>query len=175
MTLLNRPAHNKATHNDRSFSFASSVWKSIPILYSKGLRCFLFMYIVMYRFDDCVQGGESRFVDAFHVAETFRRQHPEKFMVLTRVPATFQKIHYDRYSVLCWFSSIHVLNLNTGYRFFKSSSSFVLPLSMHLISLNMALGDFSILWCEHNELQSVPPLTPYWFGDELYGDWLFFH
>ena len=28
--LLNRPAHSKATLGDRSFSFASSVWNSIP-------------------------------------------------------------------------------------------------------------------------------------------------
>ena len=30
MPLLNRPAHSKATPGDRSFSFASSVWNSIP-------------------------------------------------------------------------------------------------------------------------------------------------
>ena len=28
--LLNRPSHSKATHGDRSFSFVSSVWNSIP-------------------------------------------------------------------------------------------------------------------------------------------------
>ena len=34
--LLNRPAHSKATHGDRSFSFASSsVWNSIP----NDVRC----------------------------------------------------------------------------------------------------------------------------------------
>ena len=30
MPLLNRPAHSKATLGDRSFSFASPVWNSIP-------------------------------------------------------------------------------------------------------------------------------------------------
>ena len=30
MPLLNRPAHSKATVGDRAFSFASSVWNSIP-------------------------------------------------------------------------------------------------------------------------------------------------
>ena len=36
MPLLNRPAHNKATLGDRSFSFASSsVWNSIP----NDVRC----------------------------------------------------------------------------------------------------------------------------------------
>ena len=35
MLLLNRPAHSKATLGDRSFSFASSVWNSIP----NDVRC----------------------------------------------------------------------------------------------------------------------------------------
>ena len=36
MTLLNRPAHNKATLGDRSFYFvSSSVWNSIP----NDVRC----------------------------------------------------------------------------------------------------------------------------------------
>ena len=35
MHLLNRPAHSKATLGDRSFSFASSVWNSIP----NDVRC----------------------------------------------------------------------------------------------------------------------------------------
>ena len=35
MPLLNRPAYSKATLGDRSFSFASSVWNSIP----NDIRC----------------------------------------------------------------------------------------------------------------------------------------
>ena len=35
MPLLNRPAHSKATLGDRSFSFATSVWNSIP----NDVRC----------------------------------------------------------------------------------------------------------------------------------------
>ena len=35
MPLLNRHAHSKATFGDRSFSFASSVWNSIP----SDVRC----------------------------------------------------------------------------------------------------------------------------------------
>ena len=35
MPLLNRPAHSKTTLGDRSFSFASSVWNSIP----NDVRC----------------------------------------------------------------------------------------------------------------------------------------
>ena len=35
MPFLNRPAHSKATLGDRSFSFASSVWNSIP----NDVRC----------------------------------------------------------------------------------------------------------------------------------------
>ena len=35
MPLLNRPAHSRATFGDRSFSFAFSVWNSIP----NNVRC----------------------------------------------------------------------------------------------------------------------------------------
>ncbi|XP_025105216.1 gamma-butyrobetaine dioxygenase-like [Pomacea canaliculata] len=48
------------------------------------------------RFDDCVAGGESRFQDLFHTAERFRRNSSKHFEILTRIPATFQKIHYSR-------------------------------------------------------------------------------
>ena len=47
-------------------------------------------------FDDDVVGGESTFVDGFFAAEELRRRNPEAFSVLTRVPATFCKVHYDR-------------------------------------------------------------------------------
>ena len=48
------------------------------------------------RFDETIQGGATTFVDAVAVAETLRVVDPEAFHVLTKVPATFQKIHYDR-------------------------------------------------------------------------------
>ncbi|KAI0210552.1 Trimethyllysine dioxygenase [Lamellibrachia satsuma] len=48
------------------------------------------------RYDTCVRGGESYLVDAWHVAEQMRRQHPQEFATLTRIPATFQKIHLQR-------------------------------------------------------------------------------
>ena len=48
------------------------------------------------RFDSCVEGGESILLDAFPVVEELRAKHPEPFDVLTRVPATIQRIHYDR-------------------------------------------------------------------------------
>jgi hypothetical protein len=48
------------------------------------------------RFDECVTGGESLFVDAFHAAMSMRTESPDEFRTLTRVPATFQKIHFDR-------------------------------------------------------------------------------
>ncbi|KAK3093261.1 hypothetical protein FSP39_013394 [Pinctada imbricata] len=50
------------------------------------------------RFDSCVEGGESLLLDIFHVAENFRRSYPVEFHTLSRVPATFQKIHYERES-----------------------------------------------------------------------------
>ncbi|KAL8588863.1 hypothetical protein ACOMHN_051457 [Nucella lapillus] len=48
------------------------------------------------KFDECVEGGESRFLDVFQVAEEFRETHPDHFSTLVNVPATFQKIHYER-------------------------------------------------------------------------------
>lgn len=48
------------------------------------------------RYDSCVIGGESYLVDAWHIAEQMRFQHPREFATLTRIPATFQKIHLQR-------------------------------------------------------------------------------
>lgn len=48
------------------------------------------------RFDHCVTGGESRFLDAFHAVSGFRAAFPKHFSTLTTTPATFQKLHYDR-------------------------------------------------------------------------------
>lgn len=47
-------------------------------------------------FDSHIIGGESTFIDGFLAAEELRRRDPAAFMTLTRVPATFQKVHYDR-------------------------------------------------------------------------------
>ena len=43
-----------------------------------------------------VEGGDSIFLDVFPVAEEFRRRFPDDFETLVRVPATFQKIHFER-------------------------------------------------------------------------------
>ena len=48
------------------------------------------------RFDSCVEGGDSLFVDVFDVVEELRHQHPDHFNTLCSVPVTFQKVHYDR-------------------------------------------------------------------------------
>ncbi|OQV25307.1 putative gamma-butyrobetaine dioxygenase [Hypsibius exemplaris] len=48
------------------------------------------------RFDDMVKGGESVLVDGFFAAEELRRVRPEYFRLLSTVPVTFEKIHYDR-------------------------------------------------------------------------------
>ncbi|KAK2182566.1 hypothetical protein NP493_348g03031, partial [Ridgeia piscesae] len=51
-------------------------------------------------YDSCVIGGESYLVDAWHVAEQMRSQHPREFAALARIPATFQKIHLQRYNLV---------------------------------------------------------------------------
>jgi len=48
------------------------------------------------RFDDCVRGGESTFIDIHNIAEMLRERDPESFRTLCRVPATFQKEHMER-------------------------------------------------------------------------------
>ncbi|GFR68307.1 gamma-butyrobetaine dioxygenase-like isoform X1 [Elysia marginata] len=47
-------------------------------------------------FDECVEGGHSIFLDVFDMADKFRVMYPDLFQTLTQVPATFQKVHYDR-------------------------------------------------------------------------------
>lgn len=47
-------------------------------------------------FDSNVIGGESTFIDGFYAAEVLRKRNPEAFRNLTRLPATFEKIHYNR-------------------------------------------------------------------------------
>ena len=46
-----------------------------------------------------VLGGESIFLDGFCIAEEFREKFPNHFETLTRVPATFQKFHFERYVI----------------------------------------------------------------------------
>lgn len=48
------------------------------------------------QFDECVEGGESMLLDIFHVAECFRNKFPDDFHILTKIPATFQKVHFNR-------------------------------------------------------------------------------
>ncbi|XP_064605966.1 LOW QUALITY PROTEIN: probable gamma-butyrobetaine dioxygenase [Liolophura sinensis] len=48
------------------------------------------------RFDNLVVGGESIFLDVFPLMEDFRSTYPQEFEDLARIPATFQKIHFNR-------------------------------------------------------------------------------
>lgn len=52
-------------------------------------------------FDDAIKGGESTFLDSFEVAVKFREQYPKDFENLSRIPATFQKIHFNRDRPVC--------------------------------------------------------------------------
>ena len=49
-----------------------------------------------WRFDDCVTGGESVLLDSLPVLEELKRKYPTYFDTLVSIPATFQKIHYER-------------------------------------------------------------------------------
>ena len=50
----------------------------------------------MFRNDFCVEGGQSIMLDSYPVVEELRAQHPKHFDTLTKIPATFDRIHYDR-------------------------------------------------------------------------------
>ena len=54
------------------------------------------------RNDDCVEGGESVLLDILPVVEDMRRKFPQHFTTLTRVPATFERIHINRCAWLCY-------------------------------------------------------------------------
>eukprot|EP01006_Ploeotia_vitrea_P010664 TRINITY_DN27661_c0_g1_i1.p1 TRINITY_DN27661_c0_g1~~TRINITY_DN27661_c0_g1_i1.p1 ORF type:complete len:469 (-),score=33.96 TRINITY_DN27661_c0_g1_i1:215-1621(-) len=49
-----------------------------------------------HRFDPQLQGGETFVVDGLIAAEVLRKEQPEHFNTLTRIPATFQKKHLKR-------------------------------------------------------------------------------
>ena len=59
--------------------------------------CSASFFFYLRRFDSDIEGGESLFLDAFYVAEEFRKQFPKEFDDLVRIPGTFQKIHFERY------------------------------------------------------------------------------
>ncbi|XP_048579291.1 gamma-butyrobetaine dioxygenase isoform X2 [Nematostella vectensis] len=62
------------------------------------------------RFDKQVVGGESIFLDLFAVAEEFRKTNPQEFNTFLRVPATFQKIHFEReYPVYMKYQRPHIV------------------------------------------------------------------
>ena len=48
------------------------------------------------RNDSCIEGGESILLDSYAVVKEMRKTHPQQFETLTRIPATFQKIHFER-------------------------------------------------------------------------------
>jgi gamma-butyrobetaine dioxygenase len=54
-------------------------------------------------------GGESLFLDLFHVAEEFRHDHPKFFDTLTHIPASFKKIHFKReWPVFMFYQKPHI-------------------------------------------------------------------
>lgn len=67
-------------------------------------------FLHCWKFDPQVEGGESTFLDSFHVAEELRTRHPEDFESLVRIPATFQKIHFGRdYPVKLVYKRPHIV------------------------------------------------------------------
>jgi len=65
-------------------------------------------------FDEGVLGGESTFADAFAMAEAFRMDHSSSFETLSRIPTTFQKVHYARERPAHIMSSRPIFDLGWG-------------------------------------------------------------
>ena len=75
----------------------------------------------MLRFDPEVEGGESIFVDGFEVAKDLRKQFPDDFNNLVRIPATFEKIHFERYLFLLITTTKNIYRNNvTHYKLMSS-------------------------------------------------------
>lgn len=92
------------------------MWLSYDTQWHSCDCCYMLWF---YRNDTCVKGGESTLLDSFPVLEEMRECHPKHFATLTKVPATFQKIHYERYyctavkvnlDPLVIFSALDVMN-----------------------------------------------------------------
>ena len=49
-----------------------------------------------FRYDECVEGGESILLDSLPLLEQLREDCPKHFATLTRVPATFQNTAYSQ-------------------------------------------------------------------------------
>jgi gamma-butyrobetaine dioxygenase len=49
-----------------------------------------------YRNDPVIEGGLSTLVDGLAVANEMRETHPKQFDILTKVPVTFDNIHFER-------------------------------------------------------------------------------
>ncbi|XP_071962888.1 gamma-butyrobetaine dioxygenase-like [Antedon mediterranea] len=81
-----KPINVAYTSVELDFHMDLSYYESVPGL--QLLHCI--------RFDDAVVGGESVLLDIFQVVEQLRQQFPDDFDTLCRVPATFQKVHFER-------------------------------------------------------------------------------
>lgn len=86
---------------------------------------------MFFRFDECVEGGESIFLDAFTIADEFRVNFPDLFHTLTTVPATFQKVHYDRFgNYTCLFVTMLLILRDCYYLHGSSEKDIVLCFSL---------------------------------------------
>lgn len=62
------------------------------------------MTVLLCSFDDSIRGGESQLVDLYHAVDILRRESPEDFEALCRIPVTFQTIDLIRPEP-CWYEA----------------------------------------------------------------------
>lgn len=51
---------------------------------------------ILFRYDECVKGGDSILVDGLAVLERLRHTHPQHFSTLARVPTNYHRVHDNR-------------------------------------------------------------------------------
>ncbi|XP_074659589.1 2-(trimethylamino)ethylphosphonate dioxygenase-like isoform X2 [Tubulanus polymorphus] len=66
----------------------------MDLIYYESAPGLQFLHCI--KFNEDVQGGESELLDSFLVADEMRKNFPQHFRALCEIPATFQKIHYER-------------------------------------------------------------------------------
>ena len=84
-----------------------SSWSAALALYSVCIPSWPFFFVLgmldlaslcypLFSNDECVSGGKHFLLDAYPLLLEMRKNQPQLFDTLTRLPGTFQKIHFDR-------------------------------------------------------------------------------
>ena len=65
-------------------------------LHYSSLSLTLSLFILFYRNDPYIEGGESILLDSYPVVKEMRDKYPKHFDTLTKVPVTFQRYYHGK-------------------------------------------------------------------------------